>query len=330
MEKIKYFFNIDFETKLFQDNPQYAQPSKITQEFEYFVNYLEDHCELYTLKKYSKQFIEKFESFTNRGFFYTPDKQGKINFWCSEYTNLELKRRFQSKVSLYKILISKGIISTASIIKSHHELEEGYLYKYPQSMSGMGHYFYPQHKQKLLKYIDQNDRLIKEKILNRVRDFSTLMRGHEVIAQYENIVDQYFQYKGTNLESGFSYSINKKLKSLLVENFKNYKEYYCFDSFEFINDEGSKELYPICEFNMRRSMGYFAYQFWKKYLNQYEFCLFRIMNHKQVMKLREFDFNYLNISPTENHFQVLFFYTNDEKLYKNMKSKLGVKFFNKI
>ncbi len=333
MEKIAWIFNSDYEDRLFSNRLTNIQSTKITQEFEYFIHLLNPEYTIFTTKFYSQEYKEFLKEFS--GFELKLTTRAKhISNWCAEYDQLTMRQKLQNKNNLASFLKLD-----VHFLKSKDELEEGFLYKYPKSLSGGGHYFFPKDQKKILSLINSGEVLIKEKIYKRYFDFSTLVENGKVIKRYRNFIDDYFQYKGTLIEDDFE--LDEELEQdyeRSIEDILDYSDEYkgvmSIDSFCYFENT-RKHLYPACELNIRKTMGYIAFRLKEKYFNKFSNLKLLLMKNpnKEIQRLnleKEIGDKVIMLSPSNNRFLVFIIFSNEKEELIYLESKLRATFFQSI
>ena len=313
MEEVAWLFNGDFENNLFSDSMDEKVSSKVNQEFEYLIHLINPVKQIYTTKKYSKEYDSYIECITGKDFKRTHQSKN-IQNWCQSFSERKKLRKLQSKQELLKYLQQDDLVpSDSQIISSINLLKEGFLYKKNNSMSGMGHFIMPQQEVKIKSLLAQGISLIEEPIRNRVLDFSTLIYENKEVAVYENIVDEFFQYKGTVIDANFSIPKNlevklEKTKKYLEGYLKDYHGHLSIDHYLY-KEAHELKLYPACEINVRKTMGYIAFEVFQKYFDGQGVCKLLLVNQKmktlnyEKIKL-ELGSHGLLLSPADNRFKV--------------------------
>jgi hypothetical protein len=336
MEEVSWIFNVDFEQRLFRNDFSNIQSNRMSQEFEFFMFLLNPDDTVFTTKKYSDDYLTKIESMT--GIFpKITTKSKNIKGWCAEYQNVELLKKLQLKENTLKFLIDNGLTSAdITFIKSMDDVEEGYLYKYSKSLSGGGHMHFPKHAAKIKKLINSGETLIKEKVLERVTDFSTLIDDGKVLARYENEVDDFFQYKGTiigdelilpsGLEEEYNYAISK-----FLDYTKDHRKVLSIDSFTYTEDKVLK-LFPACEINVRKTMGHTATQLKKLYFSDAKWMKLGLRKNtltaeSKVKISKECSTNIQVISPLDNTFIVYICVADSREHLERLTQELFLTFF---
>ena len=325
MEALAWLFNSDFEKKLFSTTFHKKESSKQNQEFEYFIHLLNPEDVIFTGKDYSKEYKTRIKNLTQKDFKITNQAQ-KISNWCQEYNEVELLKKLQSKYETYKFLQKENLLKHEAIfVNQESELEAGYLYKTENGFSGTGHFLFPQDKDKIRKYLQDHGIILKEKLRQRDLDFSSLIINKEIICQYENYIDERFQYKGSSFSS--QPFLNQKDQTELdlalvkvLDYLGEYRGVLSIDAFK-----AGHDLIPICEFNARKTMGYVAYSIWKKYFNdfsEFKFLLFKNnRSQKSFDQLKEHNIHLL--SPFENNFFVFALSAHDKNEMKRTEKILA-------
>lgn len=310
MEKIAYLFNADFEEKLVQKSFKTFESSKINQEFEYLIHWLDPEMPIYTQKNYSLEYRNKVSKITKSEFKTTTS--GKVELFCQNFDQIDLVLKLSSKFETMKFLQKNNLITyDVEFIKNEDHLTIEGLYKSPFGVSGSGHYIYPRDKQKILKIINEYGHILKEPVLNRSKDFSSLFVNGEYIATYENYIDNRFQYKGSFFSPNnlFSEDIDKRYKNFmttLIDYTGDYQGIMSIDGFLY---NKNSEIHPCCEINARKTMGYVAYSIWKKYFTRCEYFKFLLFkNNFSKKKLDSFtcelDNGAILLSPKDNRFLI--------------------------
>ncbi len=333
MEAVAYLFNSDFETQLFSNKEIKLESNKVTQEFEYFIHLLNPGEKIYTTRSYSSAYQNFLNTFTGKDLS-TVHKTEKIIPWCQSFNQIELLKKFQNKVCTIKFLLETGFSQEEiSFVNKNNltELKANYLYKYPKAFSGMGHFVYAKDQKKIENLLTQGEVLIQEKLHQRTMDFSTLVEGGKLLCQYENLVDDHFQYKGTIIRSDFQLPEKIKtdfgfwLEKILIYTQK-YKGIMSIDSYLYDDGAGEK-LFPVCELNVRKTMGYVAFKLKEKYFNDMPIMKMLLVNKKetrysyQEIKNR-FQDNVFLLSPTENRFHVYCLLGNSDQAIKELELSL--------
>lgn len=333
MEEIAYLFNGDFESQIFLRKNISKQSSKMNQEFEYFISFLNPDLYIYTHKVYTPEFQLFFKDFTGKNI-QTSTQAKEVIAWCNNYENLDLIKKLQDKVQTLSFLLENNLIQhKAQVINKESKLREGFLYKDPYSLSGMGHMHIPQHEAKVKTLLSSGRVLIEEEILDRDMDFSILVENNKFVAIYENYVDEYYQYKGTYLkpELKFTHTIQREIDKAL-ENVLTYAQTYSgplsIDAFTYRANE-DLFVHPCCEINARKTMGYFTYHFKQKYFSSSShFKLILQRNKKQIRSRIEVEkLGALLISPLENQFYVICIPGNSEEEVSKKELSLFSTFF---
>lgn len=337
MEKIAWLFNGDFEENLFAGKFQKKVSSKANQEFEYFIHFSDPQKIIFSQKKYSEDYQDYIATLTEVSF-ETTMKAKQIKNWCQGFENAKELQAWQSKTNLFKFLKEKGHdLDSSDLIDNDQGLEEGFVYKASHSMSGGGHYLYPLHEAKIKKTFKEGFSLLKEPIRNRVLDFSTLIDNGKVICRYENYIDNYFQYKGSTLKESFELpshleeQYQKTLEDILVYT-KNYQGSFSIDSYLY-QKENEIKLYPACEINMRKTMGYIAHLILEKYFSDKKSLKFILM--REPLRIKNYDLckkfyvegKSLMLSPIENRFKVFAIAGNNDLEIKENEKELLFTFF---
>ena len=304
-------FNADFEWQLFQQKQNFKSTKK-TQEFEYLINWVEPQLTIYTTKDYPKEYQRWFFKFNHESFKFSDD-DSSISPWCGNYDQIELKRKLQDQSKTLNFAAQYNLgPQSFSLINDPQQIEPGFLYKYPKSLSGMGHYHY-QDREKMENFLRNGEVLTKEKILNRVLDFSTLWEDCELKYFYRNIVTDNYQYRGTLIEKDISFLTKEQKeyfeskKHFLNGWIDNMKGILTIDSFLY-EVNGEREIYFLSEVNCRKTMGYTAIHLAKKFFPDASLVKFVFGNYKLPVKDYEklyvqSNHTIIPISPDEHKFK---------------------------
>ncbi|MEE2672123.1 MAG: hypothetical protein VYA54_10450 [Bdellovibrionota bacterium] len=276
-------FNADFEWQLFQ-NSQQLKSTKKTQEFEYLVNWVEPSLTIHTTKDYTKEYQRWYFKFTHEPFKYSAD-DSEVKPWCGDFSQLTLKRKLQDKSQTLSFAAKYGLGPVDfGLIHDEMEIQPGHLYKYPKSLSGMGHYEF-QDKDKIIPFLKRGETLTKEKKLNRILDFSTLWFDGELQSFYQNIVTENYQYRGTLIQEGTPFlTVEQKqdfnLKTALLSSWlEDYRGVLSIDSFIY-QENKTEKIYFLSEVNCRKTMGYTASRLKEKLFPHEKLVKFVFGNYK--------------------------------------------------
>lgn len=288
-------FNADFEWQLFQKN-QFFKSSKKTQEFEYLINWVEPHQTIYTTINYPKDYQRWFFKFNHEAFKFT-DSASSITPWCGNFDQIELKRKLQDKSKTLNFAAQYNLgPQQFSLINDAAQIEPGFLYKYPKSLSGMGHYHF-QDQEKMKNLLKSGEVLTKEKILNRILDFSTLWQDCQLMYFYRNIVTDNYQYRGTIVEKNIGFLTSEERdffeskKHFLLGWLDNLKGIFSIDSFLYLEND-QRKIYFLSEVNCRKTMGYSAIHLAQKFFPDAIKVKFLFGNYK--IPVSDYEKIYLN------------------------------------
>tara|TARA_Y100000780_G_scaffold232594_1_gene268508 strand:+ start:177944 stop:178897 length:954 start_codon:yes stop_codon:yes gene_type:complete len=304
--EVSWLFNADYESFLFSGKEHYKQSSnKINQEFEYLIHFFEDEP-IFTNKKYSKAFIDHIQGLTGREFKTTSFNKNVHNWWC-EVGDLERDQALQSKITSTKFSIENGLETEAKILDDPNtRFEEGKIYKLPGEFSGRGHLKYPKDGKKIKRILSSGLKLIEEPLRNRTVDFSSLVLSEKEVITYENLVDEKFQYKGTKLAPFKVPEGYEKIISMTIDFYLGLGANYPFsiDSYQY-RDGDELKLAPVCEVNVRKTMGFIAYRLKSFFKSPYGALL--ILSDRKAEGR-----HYTWLSPEENLFQLCFVSADSE------------------
>lgn len=305
---MSWFFNSDLEDFFKNGKDQYQiNSNKKNQELEYFILWLENEA-LYTTKRYDEKYLNFIQKFNPAAL---TNIKKNIKLWCSEIYNYNFQRKINSKVETTLFNIENDLAhSSTSIINDIAFLEDNYIYKEPYGVSGIGTWKFSQ-KPKDIKLP-----LVKEKLLNRQLDFSTLVLPEGDII-YLNEVDEYFQYKGTTIGINFShydwYENYLNNVKLIKNSFKELKPPFSIDSFIYKENEENK-LYSMSEINGRKTMGYCAYKLKEKYFSKYRYARLRLIPSRLIKNkvehedlFNQFEGKLIPLAPFGNTFSAYIF-----------------------
>lgn len=331
-----FFYNSDFEEKLFAGKFLERQITKRTTEFEFLIHLLNPSAILYSKKKYSDDYQYFIKNFCGQEIKTTFCKDNVIP-WCNDYSQVDLSRKLQSKKQTLLLLQNEKLLPhDIEVISDESTLKQNYLYKNSISQSGGGHMLYPKDKMRILKSISRGISLIGEPLLSRVLDFSTLFCGQEKVCIYQNDIDDKFQYKGTIIGLDSSY-LNEflidyeKAIQVILSYTANFNGYYSVDSFIF-EKNGTHFLYPACEINARKTMGFIAFELKNKYFPLRKLLKMKLIKN-QGQKIQYdilqkiFGENVYLISPIDNRFFVFVLLADDKDRLTEVERKLLSTFF---
>lgn len=320
-------FNSDFEWQLFQAR-QEVKSSRKTQEFEYLINWISSYETIFTSKDYSKAYKRWFFKFNQTEFKYT-DQAEKINLWSGNYQQIDLKRKLQDKSRTLHFAAKYDLgPQEFSFITQGDQIEPGFLYKYPKSLSGMGHYTF-EDKDKIEKQLQSGETLTKEKVLKRLMDFSSLWMNNELLFFYQNLINENFQYRGTIIrrDQDLLTSEQKRLFESKLALIKGWLEDYhgilSIDSFIY-EEAGEENIYFLSEINCRKTMGYVANKLADKFFPSKKIVKFMFGNYK--IKLDDYEKLWkdsheaiLPLSPEGNKFKCFLIGCDDEALLPSLE-----------
>jgi len=310
-----WFFNADFEDFLASEATSYTpKSSRQNQELEYFILWLEDEA-LYSTKKYAHKYLDFISQIKQAEVKISSSIKG-IKPWCASTDNKELAIKLNSKITSTEFSLANDFShEKIEIIKSMDQVEEGLLYKHPFGVSGIGHLTSPKDNKKINKCLEQQGSVIKEPILDRLLDFSTLVNADTTMV-YINDVDSYFQYKGTTIGIDFNiYSWFPQYQIHIQKIISYYqslgiKGSWSIDSF--LYQEGSEtHLYSLSEVNARKTMGYVAQALKNKYFQDYSYFRFKMLTSKKIVNgisnielFEQFNESVIQFSPEGNIFSI--------------------------
>lgn len=303
--------NIDYESVLFHSQ---LGPKGINEYLEFLAFFLQNDV-LLTSKKYSQDYLD----YVTRISGVTPKTQeiGTAENWWGPLKDLNQERLLNSKLNSTALAISQGWVE-AQILDSHLEsYSDDFFFKNPYSMSGKG--FRSTTDAKHIKNFPQ----ILERKLNRKFDFSHYVLPDGQTIAYANVVDEKFQYKGSEF---FDW------KQATVENLNFYKEVspsrwkefqdrletikshyqvlnnfgYSIDSFIY-EENGELLIYPLCEVNYRRTMGRVAYELSQKYAQDKKITRLVVTKAKKDFYKEFTREGVIVLSPGDARFELIFF-----------------------
>ncbi len=327
---MSYFFNSDFEDYLASSNTQYKiNSNKRNQELEYFILWLEQEA-LYSTKQYDVtylDFIRKFKAIKIS----SEVKLAKL--WCSEDWNKEIQKSQNSKVSSTQFAIDNNLChKETKIINSFEEIDsDKYIYKDAFGVSGIGTW--------TLNKVPKNVQfpIIKDPLLNRTFDFSTLIDGgNDTI--YQNHIDEFFQYKGTTV--GMSFEFFDWYEEYLSNISKIKKQYdhirgpWSIDSFLY-KEDGQEKLYSLSEINARKTMGYITLKLKKLLFADFKYARLRLISNKQIDKnfsheaiYKNFENKIITLSPMGNMFSAFLIAEDSLGELNELEDELFLALFN--
>ncbi len=211
-------------------------------------------------------------------------QSGDADNWWGELKNIALENQLNSKIWARtwwrQHVAMPGVIAHSAAEVEAIILGGGtWLIKRDHGMSGRGHWRtneaqWPETKIRLKAWFA--DGVIVEPYYQRVSDVSALWLPDERrFIYYRNFIDERFQWRGAQIENhgmpSFCEEEERWLKpwfaQLLVLAHEiqqlGYSEVFSVDAF-FHQTEGGLVFMPCSEINARRTMGWIAYQLWKK------------------------------------------------------------------
>lgn len=212
--------------------------------------------------------------------------------WWGETQNLPLMRVLSSKTEFLKWWLKRWPLE-AAVCQNAQELEnaigEGwYLIKKSDGMSGRGHIKVRRDDLTAASRIDWKAPVVVEPLYDRVADVSALWIAEESrFIYYQNSIDQRFQWRGSILNSKtfntppedsgkWAHQLDELKKDVSA---RGYQGPFSVDAFYYLKD-GLKVFHPGSEMNPRKTMGWLAYQLWKKEKTAF----FKLAMHPCVLK----------------------------------------------
>ncbi len=301
---MSWFFNCDLEDFLKSGKNRYEiQSNKFNQEFEYFILWLENEA-LYSTKKYRSEFLDFVSTYNNCSVVTT--KNNDVKNWCVPIYNIEEQKKLNSKIETTRFAIKNNLAhKNTQIIDETCDLEDGYLYKEAYGVSGIGTWKIHS-KPKTVTFP-----LVKDPLLKRTFDFSSLIDGRDMY-MYQNHIDDHFQYRGTTIGLNFDYfdwieeyKINiEKIKKV----FSSIHTPMSIDSFLY-SENNEEKVYTLSEVNNRKTMGFIALKLKEKLFQNYRYMRLRIFSINQLKRdysykdlVLQFDKKVIPLSPIENRF----------------------------
>ncbi|MFP5490258.1 MAG: hypothetical protein ACLGG0_02065 [Bacteriovoracia bacterium] len=316
-------FNVDFEEVLSGKPPR---PHLIAT-LEFFAFWV-THERVLVHRDYSSRYLEYVSALTDHKIEIT--KNDAAIDWWGETANLSLMRELSSKTEFLKWWLKRWPLE-AAVCESPQMLEKAigegwYLIKKSDGMSGRGHIKIKRDDLTAVSRLDWKTPVVVEPLYDRVADVSALWIAEESrYIYYQNIIDQRFQWRGSILNSATFNKVpegtgswSENLSDLQKDIFaRGYQGSFSVDAFFYMKD-GQRVFHPGSEMNPRKTMGWLAYQLWKKEKTQF----FKLAMHPCVLKSEDWmrvsqSSSARLLSPEDNMF-VWYFVTgsNIEELQK--------------
>ena len=184
MEKVDtaWLFNADFEKKLFQGKLDSFESSKLNQEFEFFIHLIEPQKTLFSTKAYSEDYKKFLENLTGEKLKQT-NKAKTIKNWCQEGGDVKTLRKLQSKFETARFALKENLWEhKVKFVTKESELREGFLYKRPDGLSGIGHFHYPLHKKQIQKTLTDFGEIAN--LSDELEDDEATEQAYYEIAEY--------------------------------------------------------------------------------------------------------------------------------------------------
>lgn len=331
--------NADYELELFTGN---RAPQIVNQSIEFLALYLESKP-LYTIKNYSKEFIEHVEEITgNKPKFVN---QGEYDNWWGPLKRIEIEKKLNSKLWSSQFNSDSQIVDNISQLKLREN--QRYVAKNPFGMSGQKFVtFIKGEEQKLEALIKENLQIVIEPLLHRVHDFSLYIFPNGFRIFYKNFVDENFQYKGT-VFTQISAPILSSLpfyRDISLEEWEKFDteveriidlinetgdhDGFSIDSFIY-EDEGKLKIRTISEINFRRTMGSLAWLLSQKFKQRFNWSalvlgkfLKRDLIFSDIKKKIESLPNCIYLSPGDTRFEVFLLLAEDDSSGKKLFEKI--------
>ena len=278
--------NADYESMLFYHK---QAPQILNHSLESFIFFLETRP-LVTSKKYSQEFLDYVESISH----HRPEILLKSEFsqnWWGDYQNLDLERKLNSKITSARLIQDHQWCERTYVIQEENDInlvpfDRVYLVKNPYGMSGQrfltidsslphGDLVYQ------VKQWIKAGPIIVEPLLDRKFDFSCYVFSEKSKIFYQNLVDSYYQYKGTIFENYLKadlehLSFYKELSlsawhayqdqlSQIISYYQSLKDISGFSVDSFVYFDAELKIRSLSEVNYRRTMGRVTYELAKRY-----------------------------------------------------------------
>lgn len=317
--------NIDYESVLFHSQ---LGPKGINEYLEYLAFFIQEDVVL-TSKKYSQDYLDYVARISG----VTPKTQqaGAADNWWGPLKDLNQERHLNSKLNSSDLAISQGWVE-AQILNSHLEsYPENFFFKDPFSMSGKG--FRSTADAKHIKKFPQ----ILERKLHRIFDFSHYVLPDGQTIAYANVVDEKFQYKGSEFLDWRDATIENLgfYKEVSLARWQEFRERlqvikshyhvannfgYSIDSFVY-EENGELLIYPLCEVNYRRTMGRVSYELSQKYAANKKITKLVVTKAKKDFYKEFVREGVIVLSPGDARFELIFFMADTmEELTASLKA----------
>lgn len=271
--------NTDYESVLFHQRPSL----KMVRELEFLALWLTE--EVQNVQSYDESYLAHIQQLTGNKPQLVNKASNKARNWWGSLTHLEKERFLNSKKTSFEISQTFGE-NFGRIIENESELSLldksiTYLFKSYSGVSGKGH--------KSLSQIKSQDYpLIAEVLHQREFDFSTYCFSSGKKIFYQNLISDYFGYKGSlfDLENASSLKELSFAKKYTYLNWDHYLEKvdYIYDFVRKVGDGGfsidsyifKNNIRALCEINYRRTMGLCAFEIAQR-ISHKRFQLFLIL-----------------------------------------------------
>ncbi|MBT6325099.1 MAG: hypothetical protein HOJ35_03965 [Bdellovibrionales bacterium] len=309
--------NFDFEYYLYcqKYHEKYIPNLNINNELEYLFLWLPPKRDstLKTKIKYPKEFLKRTTKVTN-------SEIKTINLedsspWWGNMDNLKEKINLSSKIGAYKFCLQNNInYPTSQIIQDQKDLTDAKIFSKNQTTIFRPEYSFSGRGVKIITSNDENNSLslptgIISKYYQRKLDFGFLLNEQtpQVII---NQVDDRGSYKGslyfkktTDIDqylrlNNIKQNICNELLNLSAK-IKDNNINFEIQSDGFISKEG--ELFPVIEFNCRKTMGYFLANFTNRYFSDYRISKLIINKYKTTKKTIKLPDNILLLTPQNSY-----------------------------
>ena len=336
-------FNADYEIALFEKK---NGPQLLNHSLEFLALYLEDRP-LFSSKNYDINFLNHIEAVS--GFRPRITLSSDYENWWGAMSDTALEKKLNSKE------LVPSLSSECQLVSSLEELnlESGkkYLAKNPYGMSGQNFLVFQKGEESKLKdLLFQGQKMIVEPLFNRLRDFSHYVFPDGRIICYENLVDGFFQYKGTVFRdlhrTEYSYlSFYKDVENtkwqkfevefnLIIQKLRDQgaKSGFSIDSFTY-EEDGEFKIRTISEVNYRKTMGLITWLLSRKYGGSNTWSM--LVMGKALKEKNPFQYvqqriekipNCLHLSPGNTRFEMFFLSASSPEegrdLFKELKRLL--------
>lgn len=332
--------NADYEFQLFNGK---QGKQAINYSLEFLAFYIEEGP-FFSTKNYAKDFLDHVEEIRQKKLKLI--SKGASRNWWGSLSDFELEKKLNSKLTPFLFGKDQGLFNESILLNEEKDLFQIQMNRpmvlkslYGMSGSGIHHL-----QTSCLLPFSFRGPYILEPLRKRIWDFSCFVTKNNELLFYQNLVDDNFQYRGTifrnylkpNVENLSFYSEVSKTEwenylhelSKLICHYRSLGalEDFSVDSYVY-EENGTLKLFPYCEVNYRKTMGYITHQLSKMYATDHQWTSLILYKKSAISfldlkkKIHEVK-NVILLSPSDVRFVMVFLFAKSSKEGELIKEHL--------